>query len=66
MSSDVGTFRIDVELENPVAPGERRTVHSAQVDTGAELSWFPSAILQSLGIERNQAGPLSAGYGGNR
>ena len=52
MMSDMGTFRIDVELENPVRPGERRAVRGVLVDTGAELSWFPADILQSLGIAR--------------
>jgi len=54
MVDDMGTFRIEVELENPAAPGERRVVHSALIDTGAELSWFPAAILESLGIERTK------------
>jgi predicted aspartyl protease len=49
--SDMGTFRIDVEIENPARPGERRIVRNALVDTGAELSWFPRDILTALGIE---------------
>jgi clan AA aspartic protease len=52
MTEDMGTFRIDIEIENPARPGERRTVGSALVDTGAELSWVPEEILASLGIER--------------
>jgi predicted aspartyl protease len=52
MTGDTGTFRINVEIENPLKPGERRTVSSVLVDTGAELSWFPAALLESLGIER--------------
>lgn len=52
MPDEMGSFRVDVEIENPVKPGERRTVSSALVDTGAELSWFPAAVLDSLGIER--------------
>ncbi len=50
--SDMGTFRIDIEIENPQRPGERRVVPRALVDTGAELSWIPKAILESLGIPR--------------
>ena len=53
MSDPMGTFRADVELENPARPGERRALQSVLVDTGAELSWVPAAILESLGIERN-------------
>jgi predicted aspartyl protease len=48
----VGTFRIDVEVENPALPGERRRVANVLVDTGAELSSFPAEVLESLGIER--------------
>jgi predicted aspartyl protease len=51
MSGEMGTFRVDVEIENPARPGEKRLVRSVLVDTGAELSWFPRDVLQSLGIE---------------
>ena len=54
MPDDMGTFRIDVELENPAQPGKRRTVTSVLVDTGAELSWFPAAVLESLNIQRRK------------
>ena len=36
MPDDVGTFRVDVEIENPARPGERRKLRSVLVDTGAE------------------------------
>jgi predicted aspartyl protease len=49
----MGSFRVDVELENPARPGQRRTVRSVLVDTGAELSWVPADVLESLGVERN-------------
>jgi predicted aspartyl protease len=52
MMGDMGTFRTDVEIENPVHPGARRTIASALVDTGAELSWLPRAILEELGVQR--------------
>src|SRR6266508_5830906 len=52
MPSDMGTFRVDIEIENPARPGERRTLRSVLVDTGAELSWVPAEVLESLGIER--------------
>jgi predicted aspartyl protease len=52
MVNEMGTFRVDLEVENPVRPGERRLLRSVLVDTGAELSWFPKDLLQSLGIER--------------
>jgi len=52
MNADMGTFRVSVEIENPLNPGVRRTIHSVLVDTGAELSWLPAELLESLGIER--------------
>lgn len=52
MSDAMGTFRIDVAIENPMRPGEQRALRSMLVDTGAELSWIPAEILESLGIER--------------
>lgn len=52
MPDDMGTFRVDIDIENPARPGERRTLRSVLVDTGAELSWVPAGVLESLGIER--------------
>ena len=52
--SDMGTFRVDIAVENPARPGEKRTFKSVLVDTGAELSWIPADVLESLGIERNK------------
>lgn len=52
MRDDMGTFRVDVEIENPAHPGDRRLLRSVLVDTGAELSWVPADVLDSLGIER--------------
>lgn len=53
MPGTMGTFRVDIELENPLRPGVRRTLRSVLVDTGAELSWVPADVLESLGIERS-------------
>jgi len=52
--SDMGIFRVTVEIENPLRPGERRSVSSVLVDTGAESSWLPAEVLDALGIERYQ------------
>jgi predicted aspartyl protease len=49
---EMGIFRVDLEIENPARPGERRILPSVLVDTGAELSWFPASVLESLAIER--------------
>ena len=50
--TDMGTFRTDIELENTASPGERQRLIDVLVDTGAELSWIPSAALEALGIKR--------------
>lgn len=52
--SDMGSFRIDVEIESMVVPGERRVIRSVLVDTGAELSCLPGGELDSLGVVRRQ------------
>ena len=53
MRDEMGSFRVDVEIENLARPGQRRMIHSVLVDTGAELSWVPAAVLESLGVECN-------------
>jgi predicted aspartyl protease len=52
MADDMGTLRIDFEIANPAIPEQRRIIRAALVDTGAELSWIPADMLESLGIER--------------
>lgn len=52
MSDEMGTFRIDFEVENPAQPGLRRLIPRALVDTGAELSWVPGSLLSELGVRR--------------
>ena len=54
MPNEMGTFRVDIELENPVRPGEKRLLRSVLVDTGAMLSWVPAEVLESLGVERGE------------
>jgi predicted aspartyl protease len=54
MFDEMGTFRVDLEVENPLRPGDKRVLRSVLVDTGAELSWFPAEILESLEIERRK------------
>jgi clan AA aspartic protease len=56
MSEDMGTFRVSIEIENPARPGPLVEVLDVLVDTGAELSWVPGAVLQSLGVERRKVG----------
>jgi predicted aspartyl protease len=54
MPNDMGTFRVDIGLENPAHPGDKRTLKSVLVDTGAMLSWVPAEVLESLGVERGE------------
>lgn len=54
MMNEMGTFRVDIEVENPARAGRRAPLRSVLVDTGAELSWFPADLLESLGIERRK------------
>ena len=54
MSDLMGTFRVDLEIENPELPGERRTLQAVLVDTGAELSWFPGDVLEALRIQKRK------------
>src|SRR5262245_7056056 len=54
MYDDMVSFRITIEIENPGAPGRRETLRDVLVDTGAELSWFPATVLESLGIQRRK------------
>ena len=54
MADEMGTFRVEVEIENPAAEGRRERVSNVPVDTGAELSWFPAPTLEALGIRRRK------------
>lgn len=53
MADEMGTFRINIEIENPARLGQKRLVRSLLVDTGPEPSWVPAEALESLGVERN-------------
>src|SRR5688500_14474555 len=53
MSDDMGTFRVDIEIASAADRTKVRALGSVLVDTGAELSWVPAEILESLGVERN-------------
>lgn len=52
MTDDMGSFRTDVEIANPGKRDLRARLSEVLVDTGAELSWFPQATLESLGVAR--------------
>ena len=52
--SDMGTFRTTIKIENPLRRGEFRELPNTLVDTGAELTWAPRALLEELGITRQK------------
>jgi predicted aspartyl protease len=54
MVSDMGTFRTTILIENPLRRGDTRSLPDTLVDTGAELTWAPRAVLESLGITREK------------
>ena len=51
---DMGIFLTDIAIENPAARGLQVTLKGALVDTGSELTWVPSAVLESLGVAREE------------
>jgi predicted aspartyl protease len=51
---DMGTFRIDIELENPAKRGVLRSVDQLLVDTGSELTWVPAPVLEAMGVARER------------
>jgi len=53
MCADICTFRVDIEIENPALSGAKQPLRSVLVDTGAELSWVPAPLLESIGVARN-------------
>jgi clan AA aspartic protease len=48
--SDMGTFRTTMAIENPLRRGTTATLADVLVDTGAELTWVPRAVLETLGV----------------
>jgi predicted aspartyl protease len=54
MAGEMGTFRVSIELEGTTRPGNRIRLDDVLVDTGAELSWIPSPVLDALGVERKR------------
>lgn len=48
--SDMGTFTTDVGVESMATRGRVITLQGVLVDTGAEGTWIPRPVLESLGI----------------
>jgi predicted aspartyl protease len=52
MPDDMGTFRINIEIENPALPGPRGSLAPIIIDTASALTWLPASVLESLNIKR--------------
>ena len=48
--SDMGTFRTTIAIEHPARRGATEVLRDVLVDTGAEATWVPRAVLDALGI----------------
>jgi len=48
--SDMGTFRTTIAIEHPARRGVTEVLRDVLVDTGAEATWVPRAVLEALGI----------------
>lgn len=61
--TDMGTFRTTVGLESALRRGHIVTLQNVLVDTGAEATWMPRSVLESLGIrpERTERYQLADG-----
>jgi hypothetical protein len=53
--NELPALRTDVEIESLLHEGNRRLLRDVLVDTGAELSWAPAPVLESLGVSRRKA-----------
>ena len=47
----MGTFSVDCEVASARQPDRFEIVRKMLVDTGAESSWIPEAVLRRLGVE---------------
>ncbi len=47
----MGTFRVDVSVQNVADKSARADVAGALVDTGSELTWLPGEVLARIGVE---------------
>lgn len=46
----MGTFRTDIAIEHPARRGHLHPLADVLVDTGAEATWIPRAVLLALGV----------------
>ena len=49
---DMGIFRTNFDVANPVRPKIRVQLQDVLVDTGSEYNWVPVAVLEQFRYER--------------
>jgi predicted aspartyl protease len=50
----MGTFTVGCKIENPVDRKRSAVIPRLLVDTGSELTWIPTSILEKLNIAREK------------
>jgi predicted aspartyl protease len=51
---DMGILYITCGVEHPLRRGDIWQIGDVLVDTGSELSWFPTPFLEALGVQREK------------
>ena len=54
MADDMGIFRTRVGIESHTARGTVQFVDDVLVDTGADTTWLPAPLLESMQIRREE------------
>lgn len=52
----MGVFRVDCTIENMTAPEKAATIEQLLVDSGSELTWIPSDVLQKIDVAIRKPG----------
>ncbi len=60
----MGILHTSIQIEHPGQRGRVSAPLRALVDTGAELSWAPAAVLESLGVAREKRSTFMKADGG--
>lgn len=50
----VGTFSVSCKVENHVDRNRSTSIPQLLVDTGSELTWLSSKILESIGVQKEK------------
>jgi predicted aspartyl protease len=50
----MGTFHVQLQIENIARRSQHATLGKVLVDTGSEYTWVPGPVLEQLGIKREK------------